>query len=75
MLAELREDKKLSQRKLAAKIGKSPSFVSSLEAGKRGASAATIKKIGDALELGPTDRLKLSEWVATRTDPPAAKAA
>ncbi len=51
-LRRMRTEKGLSQAKLAARAGLDPSTVNQIERGAREASAATLRKLADALDVG-----------------------
>lgn len=56
-LRELRDRAMLSQEELALRAGVSRATVADLEAGKRGAQAATGRKLAEALGVPPVDLL------------------
>lgn len=59
---DVREGKRMTQRQLAAKIGRSRPWVTQLERGTDGVSleASVLQAIADALEVPPAELLKLS---------------
>ena len=52
-IAQLREEKKLSQSGLARLVGTSQSAISQIESGERNPSFATIRDLAAALEVTP----------------------
>ena len=56
LLRSLREERGLTQYKLAQKAGLTPSAVSRLESGSRNPSRKTLVRLAQALELGPEER-------------------
>ncbi len=60
-LRELRDRAMLSQEELARQAGVSRATVADLEAGKRGAQAATGRKLAEALGVSPGDLLAHDE--------------
>ncbi len=57
-LKRLRNEKRLSQAKLAARAGLDPSTVNQIERGVREASPPTLRKLADALDVSIADLLE-----------------
>lgn len=57
ILRELRESRRFSQKTLAARLGCSPSLVSSYETGERQPSLAMLVALADIFYRVPTDYL------------------
>jgi HTH-type transcriptional repressor of puuD len=57
-LAELREDRGMSQREAAEKIGLSHSFICLLEAGKRTPSLGALSRIAKFYKVKLSDLIK-----------------
>lgn len=52
---ELRQNRGLSQEKLALEIGLDRTYIASIEQGKRNVSCVNLKKIWVGLEISPKD--------------------
>lgn len=61
MVRELREQKHLTQKELAEKIGSDQTFISKIEIGERRLDIIELKYICDALEIELTEFVKQLE--------------
>lgn len=71
LLRTLREERGLTQYKLAQKAGLTPSAISRLEAGSRSPSRKTLVRLAQALELGPEERKVLFARAGFWYEPPS----
>lgn len=60
-IREIREDRQISQEKLAEESGLHRTYISSLECGHRNITLSNINKIANALGVSMTELIRLCE--------------
>jgi transcriptional regulator with XRE-family HTH domain len=66
-IREAREKRGLSQERLAFEAGLDRTFISSIEAGRRNITFASLLKVTKALDLKPAELLRSWERLADKT--------
>ena len=63
-IREVRKKRDISQERLALEAGLDRTFISSIEAGRRNITFASLLKVSKALEVKPAELLRLWERLA-----------